>query len=85
MVNTITFDSIEDKLNHLKSLEKIPSINPRVYNEDDEYYRLDFISHPQFGTGFIEEILSDTEIKVFFPHGVEVLGQKSYLIHHKIS
>lgn len=79
MVNTIKFETEEDKVNHLQSLTNIPSINPRQYNPDDEYHRLDYIAHPEFGVGFVEEIVSETELRAYFNNGVVVLPQKSFL------
>lgn len=79
MVNMMNFETEEDKKSHLQSLKNIPSINPRVYNQDDEYNRLDFIKHSTMGVGFVEEIISDSEIKVFFASGVTTLPQKNYL------
>lgn len=79
MVNTIKFETEEDKVNHLQSLTNIPSINPRSYDPDDEYHRLDFIMHPQHGVGFVEEIVSQTEVRAYFKSGEVVLAQKNYL------
>ncbi len=79
MMSTIKFETEQDKVNHLQSLKNIPSINPKIYNQDDEYNRLDFIKHSEMGIGFVEEIISDSEIRVFFASGVVTLPQKSYL------
>jgi hypothetical protein len=79
MVNTIRFETEEDKLNHLQSLTNIPSINPRSYNPNDEYHRLDYINHPEYGVGFVEEVISETEMRAYFNEGVVVLPKKSFL------
>lgn len=79
MVNMIKFDTVEEKLAHLASLTNIPSINPKKYSPDNEYHRLDFISHSEFGLGFIEEVLNDGELLAFFSKGNIRLSQKSYL------
>lgn len=79
MINRIKFNTKEDKLNHLKSLNSIPSINPKEYDENCEYYRLDFIYHPQHGCGFIEKIISDSRFVAFFEEGEIELSQKAYL------
>jgi hypothetical protein len=79
MVNTMTFRSFEDKIAHLESLNSIPSINPKAYNENDEYQRLDFIEHPQHGNGFVVEVLGKKEFRAFFSKGLEVLTQRGFL------
>lgn len=79
MVHQIKLDSIEQKLAHLNSLMTIPSINPKKYDENEEYSKMDFIEHPEFGVGFVEEIISQQELKAFFPVGEKVLTQKKYL------
>lgn len=79
MVGMIRFTNLEEKLSHLKSLQNIPSINPKNYDPEGEYYRLDYLSHDDFGVGFVEEVLSETEVKVFFTSGERVLSQKSFL------
>jgi hypothetical protein len=79
MVGTIRFNNLEEKLSHLQSLINIPSINPKSYSSDGEYYRLDFISHESFGLGFVEEVISEGEVKVFFSSGERILKQKSFI------
>lgn len=79
LVNQIKFETDADRINHLQSLMNIPSINPKDYSPSGEFYRLDFIKHPSFGLGFVEVVLSNQEIKVFFTEGSKVLEQKSYL------
>lgn len=79
MVNMIKFETKKEKLNHLASLTNIPSINPRDYDENSEYNRLDFIRHPQHGCGFVEEILNDSSVLAFFEVGEITLNQKAYL------
>ena len=64
---------------HLNSLTSIPSINPKKYDENNEYQKMDFIEHSEFGVGFVEEVMSINEIKVFFPTGTRILFQKKYL------
>jgi hypothetical protein len=82
MVNQIQFTTKEEKKSHLNSLIRIPSINPRPYNQDDEYARLDFILHPQYGAGFVEEIVGDNQVRVFFEEGERTVFQKKYLIRN---
>ena len=79
MVGMIKFTSIEEKLNHLQSLKNIPSINPRDYDPESEYHRLDYISHQEFGIGFIEEVVDEMNVKAFFSSGEKVLQQKAFL------
>lgn len=79
MVGMIKFTTIEEKLNHLQSLKNIPSINPRDYDPESEYHRLDYISHKEFGIGFVEEVLDELNVKAFFSSGEKVLKQKAYL------
>lgn len=79
MVNQIKFENIEQKLAHLNSLMTIPSINPKKYDDNEEYQKMDFIEHPEFGVGFIEEIVSKSEVRAFFPSGEKMLTQKKYL------
>ncbi len=77
-MNQLRLENKEEKLAHLQSLERIPSINPREYSKSGNYQRLDYISHGVFGTGFVEEIVDRSTIKVFFPSGVRVLKQRQY-------
>ena len=79
MIHRIRLDSEQDKLEHLNSLLAIPSINPKDYNEDGDYQRMDFIMHAEYGAGFITEILSNQEVKAFFPCGEKTLSQKQYI------
>lgn len=79
VVHQIKFETDADRINHLQSLKNIPSINPKDYSPVGEFYRLDFISHPKFGLGFVEEVLANQQIKVFFTEGIQVLEHKSYL------
>ena len=80
MVHQIKFESVEQKLAHLNSLMTIPSINPKKYDENEEYQKMDYIEHAEFGIGFIEEIISKHEVRAFFPVGEKVLKQKKYLV-----
>jgi hypothetical protein len=80
MIHHIEFENVEQKLAHLSSLESIPSINPVAYDEDSEYQKMDFIEHGTFGAGFVEEVVSNHEIRVFFPVGEKLLTQKKYLV-----
>ncbi len=79
MVHSIKFETDADRINHLQSLKNIPSINPKDYDPSSEYFRLDFIKHPKFGVGFVEEVVGSREIKVFFEGGTQTLAHKSYL------
>ena len=47
MVGTIRFTNQEEKLNHLRSLQNIPSINPKSYDPNGEFNRLDYIVHSE--------------------------------------
>ena len=84
MINSISFDNVAEKIAHLQSLIDIPSINPKVYDEDVEYFRLDFINHPDFGVGFVEEVLNEKEVNVFFTSGVRNIEHRKYL-HRKMA
>lgn len=84
MINTISFENVDEKMAHLQSLVNIPSINPKAYDEDAEYFRLDFIDHPSYGVGFVEEVLSDREINVFFMSGPRIIDHRKFL-HNKIA
>ena len=84
MVNQIKFETDADRINHLQSLKNIPSINPKDYSPVGEYYRLDFINHPTFGLGFVEEVLNNQRIKVFFTEGIQELDHKSFLKENAI-
>jgi len=75
----IKFESRDEKLRHFASLTNIPSINPRDYDEDAEYTRLDFIKHPEFGFGFVEEVIDDSSLVAFFQTGEVTLNQKAYM------
>lgn len=79
MVHQMKFESVEQKLAHLNSLMTIPSINPKKYDENEEYHKMDFIEHPEFGVGFVEEVISQEMIRAFFPVGEKNLVQKKYL------
>ncbi len=78
MLSQFRLESREEKLTHLQSLEKIPSINPRPYSESANYQRLDYISHQVYGSGFVEEIIDRKTIKVFFREGPKTLKQRQY-------
>tara|TARA_R110002072_G_scaffold534_5_gene3753 strand:+ start:10062 stop:10304 length:243 start_codon:yes stop_codon:yes gene_type:complete len=69
-----------EKLAHLKSLETIPSINPRIYDPSESYSKLDFINHKTYGTGFVVEVLDGNKIRVFFESGEKIVDQKTYTI-----
>ena len=48
---------------------------PRKYDmKSDDYIETDIIKHPQFGKGFVVEILSSTKISVLFEDGVRRLA-----------
>lgn len=79
MVNMIKFENKQEKLSHLASLTSIPSINPKNYDENSEYNRLDFIKHPEHGFGFVEEVIDDQNVMAFFKTGAVKLNQKAYL------
>ena len=79
MVNTMNFETMEDRIAHLESLNSIPSINPKAYDENSEYNRLDFIEHPKFGNGFVVEVLGKKQFRAFFNSGIEVLDQCRFL------
>ncbi len=78
MLSEYRLENRKEKLTHLQSLEKIPSINPRAYSESESYQRLDYISHPDYGLGFVEEVIDRKTIKVFFHQGVKTLKQRQY-------
>jgi len=84
MINTSSFENTDEKMAHLQSLVNIPSINPKAYDEDAEYFRLDFINHPSLGLGFVEDVLSDREINVFFMNGGSIIEHQKFL-HDKIA
>ena len=79
MVHQVKFDNVEQKLAHLNSLMTIPSINPKAYDENEGYLKMDFIDHPEYGVGFIEEIVSNYQVRAFFPVGEKMLVQKKYI------
>lgn len=78
MVNQFQLENKEEKLAHLESLRRIPSINPRKYDASKDYQRLDYIDHEEFGIGFVEEIVDRKTIKAFFPKGEQVLSQRKF-------
>ncbi|MCP4912392.1 MAG: hypothetical protein GY909_04680 [Oligoflexia bacterium] len=80
MVADIRLNEVSEKLAHLKSLESIPSINPRKYDANETYLKLDFIEHANFGRGFVTEVLSEDKIKVFFANGEETIDHRNALI-----
>jgi hypothetical protein len=84
MINTISFENVDEKIAHLQSLVNIPSINPKVYDEDEEYFRLDFIDHPEYGVGFVEEVLNNREVNVFFSSGPRMIEHRKFL-HDRIA
>ena len=84
MINSISFENVDEKIAHLQSLVNIPSINPKAYDEDAEYFRLDFIDHPEYGVGFVEEVLSDKDVNVFFSSGPRIIVHRKFL-HEKIA
>lgn len=84
MTNTISFTNVAQKMAHLQSLVNIPSINPKAYDEDAEYFRLDFIDHPSYGVGFVEEVLSNRDVNVFFMTGPRIIEHRKFL-HDKIA
>lgn len=76
MIANFKLESLQEKKSHLKSLMSIPSISARDYSSSEEYFRLDFINHPDKGMGLVDEIISDQMIKVFFLNGEEELEHK---------
>lgn len=84
MINRINFENVDEKTAHLQSLVNIPSINPKSYDQDAEYFRLDFIDHPDYGVGFVEEVVDEHSIKVFFNDGEQVVAHRDFL-QQKIS
>lgn len=82
MVNQYILNNDVEKMAHLESLLSIPSINPREYSKSESYNRLDFIIHPEFGQGFVSEVLERNTIKVFFQDGQErVLGHRALVLN----
>ena len=78
MVNQYSPEGTQDKMSHLQSLLNIPSINPKDYLDTEKYSRLDFIRHPQFGQGYVSEVVDENTLKVFFQDGSErILGMRS--------
>ena len=57
------------KISHIKGLVELPSVKARPYDPSESYDRLDYIEHPLYGPGFVDEIISDTVIAVFFLNG----------------
>lgn len=80
MVADIRLNEVSEKLAHLQSLESIPSINPRKYDANETYLKLDFIEHDNFGKGFVTEVLGEDKIKVFFAKGEETIEHRNALI-----
>ena len=70
---SLNFQNSAEKKTHLDSLIDIPSINPSKYDRRTRYNRLDFLIHDSFGPGFVEDILENNKISVYFSHGPEVL------------
>ena len=79
MLNELKLVGNSEKVEHLESLVSIPSINPKMYDINDEYFRLDFISHDDYGVGFVEEVMNKFQVRIFFPEGERILSQCSYL------
>ena len=73
----LVFESLEDRRLHLSGLIDIPSINPRPYDDQRTYNRLDSIVHPFHGAGFVDRIIDAQHISVFFAHGSEKLSQNN--------
>ena len=66
MLSQFIFKDKKAKLSHIKGLISLPSIKPVPYNPAETYDRLDYIDHPEYGLGFVDEIISDNSMMVFF-------------------
>ena len=66
MLSEFKFKNRDAKISHIKGLIALPSIKARAYDPSEAYDRLDYIDHPEHGPGFVDEIISDQAIAVFF-------------------
>lgn len=54
------------KKKYLKELMEAEAIRPEVYDIKKSYEVGDFVNHPKYGDGFIEEIMTETKMRIFF-------------------
>ena len=71
MLSQFIFRDKEAKMAHIKGLISLPSIKAVPYDISEQYERLDYIEHPEYGLGFVDEIISDNSMVVFFLEGPE--------------
>ena len=54
------------KKKYLKELIDAEAIRPEDYDISKSYEIGDFVNHPKYGDGFIEEIMTETKMRIFF-------------------
>lgn len=66
------------KKKYLKELMDAEAIRPEVYNIKNSYEVGDFVNHPKYGDGFVEEIMTETKMRIFF------IDSERVFIHSKV-
>jgi hypothetical protein len=64
-----------EKKKYLDALINEDSVVPKVYNMKNDHEIGEFISHPKFGLGFIEKMVGQKKVLVFFEESEKTLLQ----------
>lgn len=64
------------KKNYLNELIAA-GITPLAYSMKSNFELGDFIEHPKFGVGFVESVVSDDKVQIFF------MGESKLLLQNK--
>lgn len=54
------------KKKYLKELIDAEAIRPEPYNIKTNYEVGNFVHHPKYGDGFVEELMTESKMKIFF-------------------
>lgn len=75
MKKVTTWKTKTSKKEFLEKLENDTSKEPIEYNKDNNFDVGDYINHTKFGNGFIQKVISNTKIEVFFIGSERILLQ----------
>ena len=65
----------KEKMEYLSNLINTPLLDATTYSKFGNHETGDFVSHQKFGLGFIQKVISNTRIEVFFNDSEKILLQ----------
>jgi hypothetical protein len=75
MKKRLTWKTIKIKKEYLEGLKKSKKFEATLYDKENDHSLGDFIEHTKFGEGFIQNVINQTKIEVFFENDVKILLQ----------